>query len=321
MTSALVLGCGSIGSRHARNLAELGVHVFTFDVRSSVAVSVAAEAGGLAVAHRDAAPDVDAVVVATPSVDHVADLAWGLERGAHVFVEKPLGTSMADVNRARELAVRHADRRVMVGCNLRFTDGYRALHATLDDIGHPITVLAEFGWYLPCWRPDTDYRSSYSARRDLGGGIVLDAIHEIDYVIDLAGGVVDVAAQCTTSGALEVDVEDTAEIILRHQRGNVSHIHLDYLQPDYTRWCKVVAGNGSAFWDFAAGSLRVCREPGAGWTTLLEAADTDRNEMYLRELRAFLDAVRDDAPVVNDLVAAADVLEVALQARTQGGVE
>jgi predicted dehydrogenase len=320
MTSALVLGCGSIGRRHAGNLAQMGVDVYTFDARSDAAAAVAMEMGGRAIDQRDSAPDVDIVVVATPSVDHVGDIEWALRRGAHVFVEKPLGTSTADVRRARELAAQYSDRRVMVACNMRFTQGYEALRRTLDDIGRPITVLAEFGWYLPCWRPHADYRTSYSARRELGGGIVLDAIHELDFVIALAGPVTGVSALCTTSGLLELDVEDTADILLRHEAGTVSHIHVDYLQPVYTRWCKVLTADGMAMWDFAHGTLRVCRKPGAEWTTLLDDVDTDRDKMYVAEIASFLDAVQTGSRPINDIEAAAEVLEVALEVRRVGGV-
>jgi predicted dehydrogenase len=258
--------------------------------------------------------DVEFVVVATPNSRHMEDLQWALDRGLHVFVEKPLGATRRDLERARELSSNNSV--VMVACNLRFTEGFRCLERNLSGAGELLSVQAAFGWYLPAWRAGQDYRLTYSANHEMGGGIILDAIHEIDYVADLAGPVVDIAATWTNTGTLEIDVEDLAELTLRHKTGVVSHIHLDYLQRTYTRWCRLIGSEATLHWDYPTGNVQL-HGPDASYV-LLENADRDDNQMYLAEVQHFIDAVVNGTRVENDLDTAIASLEVAVAARERG---
>ena len=137
---------------------------------------------------------------------------------AHVRGETPCG-------HARGIGPRRGicdgtDRVTMVACNLRFTEGYRAVQANLCRIGRLISIVADFGWYLPSWRPGDDYKAGYGAKRSSGGGIVLDAgIHELDYVLDLAGPTSVVGGIWTASGSLGIEVDDAAEMQLGHVNG------------------------------------------------------------------------------------------------------
>ncbi len=161
---------------------------------------------------------------------HPEDLEWCLARGMHTFVEKPLAATREGLARA-VASVTATDRVTMVACNLRFTEGYRAVQANLCRIGRLISIVADFGWYLPSWRPGDDYKAGYGAKRSSGGGIVLDAgIHELDYVLDLAGPISVVGGIWTASGSLGIEVDDAAEMQLGHVNGCISQIHVDYLR-------------------------------------------------------------------------------------------
>jgi predicted dehydrogenase len=311
---ALVLGCGSIGRRHARNLVALGLDVSVADVDASVAASLAGDVGATAVT-RDTAPASELVVVATPTAAHVSDLAWALERGADVFVEKPLASSRDELVTARALADAHGECIVMVGCNLRFSEGFEVLSANLASVGRPVALLIDFGWWLPAWRPASDYRGQYSARRALGGGIVLDAIHEIDYALALAGPVEHVHGECVSSGTLDIDVEDVADIILRHAHGIQSHVHLDYLRRIYSRSCTVVGSDAQITWDVPRAVVERSREPGGPPETVVAGIDADPNAQYVAEMRHMLAAMGTRTPTCNDIQRAAVTTEVALTAR------
>jgi predicted dehydrogenase len=311
---ALVLGCGSIGRRHARNLLALGLEVHVYDPDPARASEVAG-LGAASVADRNGL-EPDLVVVATPTAQHVDDLLWSLGRGAHVFVEKPLGASRTELEKARGGAAIDG-RAVMIGCNMRFTEGFQCLVENLDRAGHLLSIQAAFGHYLPDWRPDQDYRRSYSASRALGGGIILDAIHEIDYVLALAGPVRDVDCRWSSTGTLQVDVEDLAEITITHDSGILSQVHLDYVERVYTRNCRVVGSEATLVWDHAARAVTLLGP--ARSQTLLANCDADPNEMYVAEMRAFLEAVEGRRPTPNDLSRAAETLDVALRALEAGG--
>lgn len=311
---ALVLGCGSIGTRHARNLSALGVEVSVCDTDPRTAGALADELGVAAVS-REAARRCDLVVVATPTAQHVADLEWALTREADVFVEKPLASSRAELARARALAGSAGNRVVMVGCNLRFSEGYHTLAAHLPEVGSPAVLLVDYGWWLPAWHPGHDYRAQYSAQRSLGGGIVLDAIHEIDYTLELAGPAAEVRSGCATSGVLDVDVEDVADLVIAHQNGIHSHLHLDYLRRHPARSCTVIGTRAEITWDVPRGVVELIREPGRDAEPLAVGVDADPNLQYVGEMTYMLAAVRSRATTCNDIARAAMSVEVALTAR------
>jgi predicted dehydrogenase len=313
---ALVLGCGSIGTRHARNLAWLDVELMVSDPAADRARAVARELGATVVERNEGFADI--AIVATPTMEHAADLEWCLARGMHTFVEKPLAATREGLERAVASAGA-SDRVTMVACNLRFTEGYRSMRSNLARIGRIISIVADFGWYLPAWRPGDDYKAGYAARRATGGGIVLDAgIHELDYVLDLAGPVSLVEGLWTASGSLGIEVDDAAEIQLRHVNGCISQIHVDYLRRAYTRTCTLVGADGTLVWNVADGTITVTREPGE---PPLEVSnlDRDRNTMYVEEMRHFLKCVASGHNEVNPVASAAATTAVALQVLEQGG--
>jgi spore coat polysaccharide biosynthesis protein SpsF len=311
---ALVLGCGSIGSRHAANLTTLGVDVFVSDIEVHAADALAARCHATVVT-RQAAPACDLVVVATPTSEHIRDLQWALERGADVFVEKPLAASREGLARARALAAGHPNQNIMVGCSLRFSEGFAALAENLAAIGRPVSLVADYGWWLPSWRPRSDYRSQYSAQRALGGGIVLDAIHEIDYTLELLGPVDDVFGRCASTGTLEIDVEDVADISIRHRNGVQSSIHLDYLRRRYSRSCMVIGTDGEITWDVPRGVVELTRQAGAKPELLAVSVDSDPNTQYMTEMRRVVATVGTRGAVTwNNVDRASAAVEVAMTA-------
>src|SRR5436309_2376616 len=97
-------------------------------------------------------------------------------------------------------------------------------------------------------RPGAEYRSLYCSRAEAGGGVILDAIHEIDYLAWLFGPVERVSAEAGRIGDLDIDVEDYASLALMHRGGVRSEIHLDYLQRWKRRGCEVVGSEGTLIW-------------------------------------------------------------------------
>ncbi len=315
---ALVLGCGSVGTRHAKNLVGLGVDVVVHDPDAPRAVALGETPGITVATDPEQAAGIEITVIATPTHRHAADLEWTLRRGSHAFVEKPLGATRADLARGVQLGLAHPDRVVMVACNMRFTDGFRTLMEHLSSIGQIVAVSADFGWYLPNWRPEQDYRAGYSAHRDQGGGVILDAIHEIDYVLALAGPVTDVDAMWRPGVTLGIDVEEVAELTLRHAGGAISSLHLDYLQPRYTRSCRVTGQDGTLLWDFAEHRVERWTVGSTQSEVLLKDADPDVNAMYVAEMAHFVAAVQSGGATVNSTGNAAAVLDVALTALERG---
>ena len=250
----LVIGAGSIGSRHARNLAALGAHVEVTD-------PVLERADGIAEATArrfdlDDLGDPDAIVVASPTHFHAQHLRAALATSARVLVEKPLALPDDDLD---ELVTASADR-VMVGYNLRLHEPVVRL-VEMIKAGRAGDLMAARLWagnWLPDWRPTVDYRDTYSARRELGGGVLLDAIHELDEAVWLFGSDLEVVgAVVDRVGPLEIDVEDTVHAILRTADGAPIDITLDYLSRRYRRGIEVVGTDATIRYDWSTTELTI----------------------------------------------------------------
>ncbi len=311
--SVFVLGCGSIGLRHIANLRKLGLEpILAFDpvperldraVRDYQVVPAAPEQGF------GAAPA--AVLVCTPPNTHLAIARLAVAAGAHLFIEKPIADRLDGLPEMLSEAKRR-NLVVAVGYNLRFHAGLRRLKSMLEDglIGKAIVIRGEFGQYLPDWRPGQDYRRAYTASAAAGGGIILEASHEFDYVRWLAGEVASVYCAAGHISHLEMDAEDAAAIVLRMHSGVIAELHLDCIQREYSRGCKVIGEEGTLVWDMTSG-LRLLHSN--KWT--YEALVPDLNDMYLAEMRNFVSCI---AQGHKPEVSGADglrVLEIALAAK------
>lgn len=313
----LVVGCGSIGSRHLRNLASLGLApLLTYDVDTDRSARAAAAVGAMPIAALEDAPELEAAFICTPTSRHLAPARAALERGAHLFIEKPIADALEGVPELLDEAERR-QRAVMVGFNLRFHPSLQRMKQLLADgsIGRVLGARIQFGQYLPDWHPWEDYREGYSANRALGGGIILDAVHEFDYAWWLLGEVRAVAGTAGITGTLEIDAEDIGAFVLRHEGGAVSEIHLDYLQRVYARSCKIIGAEGTLHWNWNRRAVRCYRALTETWEEFPEPRGYDVNETYLQEVRLFLTAVREGAEVPIDGQAGRRVLEIALAAK------
>jgi predicted dehydrogenase len=312
--SALVVGCGSIGQRHLRNLRTLGVaRILAVDTVSD-SRERAAQLGANAYDNLAAAlaDSPDAAIVSTPPDTHLAAARASLESSSRLLIEKPIAVSLEGVDAILDLATRR-EKVLCVGYNLRFHSGLRKVKALLQSgvIGRLLTLHAEFGQYLPDWRPGRDYRALYNARASAGGGIVLDASHEIDYARWLAGEIVSVFAVTEKVSDLELDAEDVALLTLRFASGAVGQIHLDCVARGYSRGCRLVGTEGTLEWDFKTGVRLVS----AAGTEEHFAIVPDTNEMYLEELQHFLACGSGGESPLATGADARRVLEIALAAR------
>jgi predicted dehydrogenase len=311
-----VVGCGSIGRRHIRNLRALGVaNVLAYDLDPKSLAQAVAESNVAPVDSLESGLKVrpKAVLVCTPPHRHTEVAGKAVEAGAHVFVEKPIAHATEGV--ADLLGVAQIKGLVfMVGYNLRFHAAVQKVKAVLDAgaVGRVMTVRAEYGQYLPDWRPGQDYRKGYIAREDTGGGILLDGSHELDYVRWLAGEVKSVYCVAGKMSELEMEAEDTALVVMKHQGGAVSEVHLDCTQRGYARGCKVVGTKGTVAWDITQGVKLVgeSRE----YETVFPLRPTF-DLVYVEEMKHFLACIRREAVPPVTGTEGLRVLELALAAR------
>ena len=318
----LVIGCGSIGERHIKNLIVLDAGSIIVADTNPDRLEYIKEKYFLEVYDDvDAAfatrPDI--VLVCTPPPLHIPMAMKAVDHGCHVFIEKPLSHSLEHVDGFLAKA-KKKQRIVFVGYNLRFQKGIRLMKQLLDEgaIGKALAIRAEFGQYLPDWRPSQDYTKSYTAHQSMGGGIILDGSHEIDYVRWFLGEITEVSCFAGILGSLDVDVEDTAEILLKTDQGMLADIHLDFLQRIYSRTCKIIGTQGTLLWDYTENTVKLYSAKTKEWKTFPVQAEP--NEMYLEEMKHFLACVNEKAVPLIDGHAAKTVLEIALAAKKSATV-
>ena len=309
--NAIFVGSGSISRRHLRNWQALVPDARCIlvararpdDLDESIgydsSLDQALELGG------------DCVFLSNPSVFHVASARAALEAGYHVFCEKPLSVDTEGINDLVTLA-EEKNRVLFVGYNLRFHACLREISARIQrgDIGPLLTLFLEVGQALQDWRSHIDYRKTVSARKELGGGALLELSHDIDTAHWLSGAPLkSVIGKWGQSGELELDVEDYASLSLNFEGRATAHVHLDFLQRPGGRRYRLIGTKGTLAWSSAKPQIKFTRFSDGGVEEIKVPAASDPNHSYIAQLEAFILLVKKDIADVTHTVGAADVLK------------
>ena len=289
--TALFVGLGSIGTRHLNNLAALcarrGLTLQADALRSDPARPLRPGAAKLLRAQftdlRDAAalPRYDLAFITNPTSLHAEALALLRGRAGALFIEKPIFS--AEQTGADLTALLPPGQKAYVAAPMRWCGTMLALKRRLaaGTDGAPYCARVLCSSYLPDWRPGVDYRTVYSARKALGGGVTIDLIHEWDYLVDLFGPPEALYNLKGQYSELEIDSDDVSLYIARWPR-MLGEVHLDYFGRGYRRSIELFTPAGSLLADFGAGPLTL---PDGR----VEQYPEDVNERYLREMAYFLD--------------------------------
>ena len=314
----LIAGFGSIGRRHFRNLVSLGEEDILF-LRSHRGNLPDEEIGDFPI-YTDLksalAQYPDAVIISNPSSLHLEVAIPSAESCCDILVEKPLANSMDKVPQFVE-AVRENDSKVLVGFQFRYHPGLIRIQNLLAEgaIGRILSVRAHWGEYLPDWHPWEDYRSSYSAKEDLGGGVTLTLCHPLDYLRWLIGEVEALWAFTGRLGDLDLEVEDTAEIGLRFSNGAYGSLHLSYNQKPTSHHLEMVGTAGTIRWDNHSGITRLYQSKVGDWLEMRPPDRFERNDLFLAQMRHFLAVVRGEVEPACSLEDGIKALELALAAK------
>ncbi|HMD90321.1 MAG TPA: Gfo/Idh/MocA family oxidoreductase [Anaerolineaceae bacterium] len=314
----MIAGYGSIGRRHMRNLLALGEQDILL-YRSKRSTLPEDELAGFQVeTNLEAALDQSpqAVIVSNPTALHLDVAIPAAERGCHILLEKPVSNNLERLPELKD-ALRVGGGRLLVGFQFRFHPCIRQAAALLKEgaIGKPLSAQAHYGDYMPGWHPWEDYRKSYSARDELGGGVALTLCHPLDYLRWLLGEISSVWGYTGQVSEMEINVEDEAEIGLKFVNGTVGSAHLDYYQRPPTHRFEIIGMQGTLRWDNDDNILRVFRAGTGVWEEIPAPANFERNDMFLDEMRHFLAVARGEAEPVCSLADGERVLQIALAAR------
>ena len=337
----LMVGLGSIGQRHLRNIKRVygdSAEILAYRVRRlqrtfsdtmqiREGVNLEEEFGIRVFTDLDEAllkkPDV--VFVTNPTNMHMDVAIRAVKAGCHVFLEKPISDSM---DRVSELVkeVKKAGVKVFVGYQNRLHPGICAAKETLlsGELGKVLSVRAVVGERLSTMHTYEDYKETYMARRDMGGGVVTNQlVHELDYLSYLFGEPVKVMALGSANEALGIDVESVSDGLLvlkdaKNAEVNVS-FHADFFQSPPQRFLEIVGEVGQLHVDLIGNSVtKTVRDV----TTKMAFPDFSRNDMFIEELKLFMDAIEKDEEVAIGLTDGIRSLKMALaikESMAEGG--
>ncbi|MFN8456748.1 MAG: Gfo/Idh/MocA family oxidoreductase [Anaerolineae bacterium] len=312
----VLLGAGSIGVRHIKNLIGMGHHIsLVYDPNPMKAVEIRQLIPTSRVTSEEAealATPCDAILICSPTADHLRQVEAALKNGRDIFVEKPLSHTLTGTTEVASFADQ-TSRVVLVGCNLRFFPSLGRVKQLIQDgaVGQPLAARVYGGFYLPYWRPHTDYRQGYAAQAKMGGGVILDFIHELDYMRWLFGEPMEVMAMTGKLSQLEMDTEDLAVALMRYKSGLIAELHLDYLQPTYRRGLEIYGEAHTIIWDYIDQSIRLYTPKNNTYQVYQEHINTERNLMYLLEMEHFEKCLRREVTPEQNLWEARATLELA----------
>jgi len=314
-----VIGCGSIGLRHITNLLQMGHQVIAYN-RGKSRRSIAEQRFGiLTYACLDTMLDtntIDAVIICTPNSIHKDNLASVVERSLHFFVEKPLATDLdgldeLEINIEKKGLISH------VGTNMRFHFGPKKIKEYLDagEIGRPLWANFWAGMYLPDWHPEENHRDMYSASKKLGGGAILDFIHEIDLIYWIFDEPDRLAAMAVNSDWLDIETEDIVDAIFGYKNGMQVNLHMDYLQRPFQRGIHIVGDKGSVRWDLTEESVQLINHDSQEKKILKYPRGYTKNDMYMAQMEYFIQCVQDKTISTSSFGTGRTALNIALNVK------
>lgn len=311
----LVIGCGSIGKRHINNLKALGHTVTGCEKDPSRARRTEKEHNIEVLMDLDEAllRGCDGAFICTPTSSHLTMAFKVVKKGINLFIEKPVSDRLDELDKLSK-TVRDKGLVALVGCNLRFSSGFRLVRKLIESgkIGEVRSAKAECGFYLPYWHPDEDYRGAYSAKKRLGGGVIFDDIHEIDAMYALFGRVKEVFCFAGKLSDLDIDTEDVAEIFLNFASGVIAQVHLDYLQRTYRRYYEIIGEKGVIVWNVLTQTVELYSEKTNQRRVFQEGIYANHDLMFMAQIKHFVKCIKDGARSANGISSAKEVLEIAM---------
>lgn len=307
-----VIGCGSIGKRHLLNVADVlshkKIHHAIDLIRRNPDIAVEKEIKDIVRREysidEEIPDDYDIMFITNPTFLHYDTIKRFVSHTKHMFVEKPVFSDLScsvEELKLKEKCIYY------VACPLRYTNVIQYLKKTLD-VNRVFSVRVICSSYLPDWRPQTDYRDSYSAHSDQGGGVSIDLIHEWDYIQYLFGQPEYVNNIRGKFSKLEIDSDDLSIYIAKYEKMMVE-VHLDYFGRKTIREIQIFTDEDTIVGDIVSGEIRYLK---SGEVVMLEES---RNDFYRKEIVSFFEMIEGNAPNHNDLCAAMKTLAIAKEGR------
>ena len=317
MIKVLIAGYGSIGKRHLENFLQFkDIQLIVYTKRSDLQLL---KKKGIKVSNSlteclKENPDIG--VITNETSLHIPIAIKLAKEGLDLFLEKPLSNSLKDVEKLYAI-VKKKKLITQMGCNLRFHPCIKKIKSLIEQekIGKIISAQVQNCSYLPDFHRWEDYRKSYAARKDLGGGVILTQIHEIDYMYWFFEEVENVVSISGKFSKLDVTAEDYVSSLLRFKNKVIGELHMDYFQRPSFRSCKIRGTKGEIYWDSDNNCVNIYNMNKKRWETKFDSDfsnNLDTYSSYVEELKHFLKCVKHRKETINNLEQGIATLKIAL---------
>lgn len=294
----LIVGFGSIGRRHFKNLQALGYENILFYRTGKSTLPIDEIANSRveydlthALAHK---PFV--TIIANPTALHMPIALAAARAGSHLFIEKPISHTLNTVSQLQKIV---AKKKLIagVGFQFRFHPDLQKIKQQLKQqkIGQIVSVQVHWGEYLPDWHTWEDYKKSYAVRKNLGGGVLLTMSHPFDYLRWLFGDVADVTAVTSQHGGLGVQVEDSADVLMTFLSGVCANVHINFVEKPAEHTLRIIGQKGVLNWKNTKSELV-------------------RSAMFMSEMKHFLSCIMQNKHPICTLYDGIQALRISLAA-------
>jgi len=291
----LVIGYGSIGKRHAKNIRSSGHnpillrHTRTEPNKEGIKEyysfnDLLANEG-----------HIDGAVVCSPTSMHLQDVKLLLKEDIPFLLEKPPASDLASTIEMAAIIKEKVFEKYDIAFNLRYHPVLRFLKGFLPNVGRIYASNIYVGYYLPYWRPDIDYRETSSAKKELGGGVHIELAHDVEYALWFLGFPESLTGYVNRVSSLDISTDDMCSAILQYRDGSVAEIHLDYLSQKYLRGGRVIAENGTLEWEWDGTGGKVAyfsKEKRTSEDIFVMQKGYDFNSTYTEELENFIGIIK-----------------------------
>lgn len=311
----LILGLGSIGQRHLRNLRSIDKKIKFFTFRRKYITPLLdnknrKKNGNIEKIYKiknfKSFADINGIDIAficTPSKFHVSEAIKLLKKDIHIFIEKPLGSSLNGVNKLKSMILKKPKIKTMMGFQLKFNPLILKLKKLIESnyIGKIYNLIIHHGERLDYFHPYEDYTISYAAKKNLGGGVILTQIHEIDYLMFLFKSykIKILHSLPARMSNLKIDVEDNVVANLKLQNKKkkiICSLHLNYYENPKKREIKLIGEKGKIDCDLNKNEINIYKENSFKKIKF----KIDKNEIFKKQIKYFLSCVKNKKKVSKD---------------------
>ena len=311
----MICGVGSIGERHLNNLLKLGYDdIILYRKRDMQLRTIENSFQVFKTLESALREKPDICFICNPTHLHIPTALKCADAGCHLFIEKPLGNSLKDINQLNRI-LKKKNKKAMVGYMSRFHPCLIKGKEWIEDgrIGKVVFARTQWGEYLPDWHPWEDYRESYAAKKSMGGGPALTLSHEIDTMLWYFGKVKSVIKNSNYNSDLEISCEHSCDIIANFNNGVTANIHLDYIQKPPVRNMEIVGTKGRIYFDYYKNEISIIPSLNKKLSTNKKLNYRfERNSLFIDELKHFFHCVKNGNDPQSDISSAMEVVKIAL---------